>query len=254
MPDFTLNGFPHHWEEAGDGDEALVLVHGASTSGKQMLPHMAEFTSRFRVIVPDMRGMGQSAHVESIPASAWVDDLRALLDHLGLQRVHLYGFSLGSRVVMRFAADYPERVASLIVDAPIVYNEEDVQEAVHQRFDASSIPAERKKEMERWHGGAWATVVANYQHIRQQADVQEYLDMRERSKAITAPTLILRGDDRTGPYPLEHSTLLYRTIKDSWLAILPNTRSGVLVRSSKSAYTMMWTFLNNVTGATVTAA
>jgi pimeloyl-ACP methyl ester carboxylesterase len=60
MPDATINGYKHHWEDLGSG-EALVMFHGAANSGLTLKNHAQEMSKDFRVIVPDMRGMGQSA-------------------------------------------------------------------------------------------------------------------------------------------------------------------------------------------------
>src|SRR5262245_6823068 len=122
MPEATINGFKHHWEEAGSG-EPLIMVHGAAGAGKTFAPQIEELSKSHRVIAVDLRGMGGSARVESIPASAWVDDLGGLVDHLGFSKVNLLGVSLGARISLRYAINNPDRVQSLVLDNPIVLNE-----------------------------------------------------------------------------------------------------------------------------------
>ena len=95
MPEATINGFKHHWEEAGSGD-VLVMIHGASGAGIGFAPQIEELSKTYRVLAVDLRGMGQSARVSSIELSAWVDDLGGLLDELGIDSVNIFGVSLGS--------------------------------------------------------------------------------------------------------------------------------------------------------------
>src|SRR5690606_35851185 len=65
-----------------------------------------------RVIAPDLRGHGESAAPEGVYSmESLADDVRKLLDHLGLQRVVLLGHSLGGYVTLAFAERYPERLA-----------------------------------------------------------------------------------------------------------------------------------------------
>ena len=119
MPTATINKFLHYYEDVGDGD-VLILLHGATGSAHQFEEHIPALSQQYRVIVPDMRGMGRSAHVEQLDSvSAWVDDVYALLDYLGIGSAHVMGSSLGSRVSMRLALEHPGSVMSLILDAPI---------------------------------------------------------------------------------------------------------------------------------------
>ena len=65
----------------------------------------------------DVRGFGGSGPRDSVPYQSHAD-LRALLDHLGIERAHLVGLSLGGRIAVDFALIYPERVQSLVLADP----------------------------------------------------------------------------------------------------------------------------------------
>ena len=119
MPLTTSNGFKHYYEDTGSGTP-LVLVHGATSSHYQWSEHTPAIAERYRVIAPDLRSMGASEHVAELPPTAWVDDVKALTDELGLERFFIGGSSLGSRVAMRFTLTYPERIKALLVDAPLI--------------------------------------------------------------------------------------------------------------------------------------
>lgn len=76
------------------------------------------FSREFRCITYSQRGFGFSPEVPGGPGrSAFVEDLRGLLDSLGIERVSLVGQSMGGRSVLGFAAAYPERVEALVMSS-----------------------------------------------------------------------------------------------------------------------------------------
>jgi pimeloyl-ACP methyl ester carboxylesterase len=94
-----------------------VLVHGLATSMAFWYPQIASrLTAGNRVTLYDLRGHGRSAMTRSgyTPATM-ADDLRRLLDHLGIERAHLVGHSFGGVVALRLACADQSRVASLML-------------------------------------------------------------------------------------------------------------------------------------------
>ncbi|MEV7218405.1 alpha/beta fold hydrolase [Streptomyces sp. NPDC056353] len=104
------NGGHLFFRAAGRG-EALVLVHGFTLDHRLWSRQFERFRSGFRVIAYDCRGFGRS----SLPTSPYspADDLRAVLDRLGIARAHLVGLSMGGRIAVNFALAHAERVSSL---------------------------------------------------------------------------------------------------------------------------------------------
>jgi pimeloyl-ACP methyl ester carboxylesterase len=226
MPDAILNGYKHHWEEAAPptdlrtgSAETLVMLHGAAASGKLLTPHLEELSKTLRVVIPDIRGMGQSERVSSIQPNAWEDDLGALLDYLAVEKTHLYGTSLGSRICLRFTIDNPGRVLSLVLDNPLVSN----NPAMDARF-VSPPPAtpEQARRNEMLHGADWEVAVSNYYAIRNDQAFQAHHNFRELAKAVKVPTLISRGDSRTDlVHPLADALEMFNLIESSRLWIKP---------------------------------
>jgi pimeloyl-ACP methyl ester carboxylesterase len=119
---------------AGPGDApVLVLVHGNVSSARFFAPSMSVLAGRFRCLAPDLRGFGLS-ETAGVDARRGVrdfaDDLHALLTESGLaikregevggrQRVHLLGWSLGGGVVLQYAIDHPDAVASIVLESPL---------------------------------------------------------------------------------------------------------------------------------------
>ncbi|OUM97888.1 MAG: alpha/beta hydrolase [Paenibacillaceae bacterium ZCTH02-B3] len=97
---------------AGTSVPPLVLLHGYGGSHRYFDEIFPLLTKHLRVIAPDLRGHGDSAAPEGVYSmETLADDVRKLLDHLGLERVVLLGHSLGGYVTLAFAERYPERLA-----------------------------------------------------------------------------------------------------------------------------------------------
>jgi pimeloyl-ACP methyl ester carboxylesterase len=104
-----------YYETVGAGD-VVVLNHGLGGNHAiwyQQVPVLAE---RFQVVTWDQRGFGRSTNAkgENSPAAA-ASDLAAVLDHLGIERAHLVGQSMGGWVVMGFALAHPDRARSIVL-------------------------------------------------------------------------------------------------------------------------------------------
>lgn len=174
MPTIQLNGLKHYYEDIGSG-EVLVMLHGANGSGHSFEMHYPELSKHFRIITPDLRSMGRSEHVETMPASGWVDDLNALLDLLGIKAAHIYGSSLGSRVALRFAVENPDRTLSVILTAPHTYLSNELNDNMN-RFDddGSKLPAAEQELRLIRHGEDWLDAHRNFYNIRNVPELQQY--------------------------------------------------------------------------------
>ncbi|ODQ84290.1 alpha/beta fold hydrolase [Mycolicibacterium holsaticum] len=200
----------------------LVIVHGAASSARSLLECATALGERRQVILPDLRGMGDSDRITSLQATDWVDDLLALLDHLGVDTVDLAGVSLGARIATRFTLDHPERVSSLIVDAPMVRASADGEEAVNRIFGPSRDEG-MTTLLKLWHGSDWESLTENYLRLRQDPDLQEYYDFSESLERIALPVFVTRGDADDPIHPVSHAAEFHRRIERSALWIAPHT-------------------------------
>ena len=107
-----VSGGRIYYEVAGRGP-AVVLSHGGFGDRRMWDPQFAVLARNFRVVRYDHRGFGNS----SFPDSAYspVRDLVQLLDHLGIDKTHLVGNSMGGAFALDFALLQPARVARLVV-------------------------------------------------------------------------------------------------------------------------------------------
>src|SRR5215813_1603481 len=105
MPRLTVNGICLNVESTGTGDP-LVLLHGFTGSAATWKSHAEAFARRFQVIAVDLHGHGLSdspADPQRYSIEHCAEDLLAILDHFGYQRVNLLGYSMGGRVALHFA-------------------------------------------------------------------------------------------------------------------------------------------------------
>jgi pimeloyl-ACP methyl ester carboxylesterase len=109
------NATTRYWTDGDAGDPALVFLHGATLDHRSWDPQVEALHSRYRVVVPDLRGHGESAAPEPFAFASAVDDVVTLLDELGLERVGLVGLSLGGNIAQEIVHRDPGRVAALVV-------------------------------------------------------------------------------------------------------------------------------------------
>lgn len=107
-----LNGTTIGYDTAGNGP-AVVLVHAGVGDRRLWDNQMDAFSANHQVVRLDLRGFGETA-LPGAPFS-YLDDVRALLDHLGIERAALVGNSFGGRVTLDFALVSPERTNALVL-------------------------------------------------------------------------------------------------------------------------------------------
>lgn len=105
-----------------DNGVPVVFIHGNFSAATYWEETMLALPAGFRGIAPDLRGYGDSEDklVDGKRGMRdWADDLKALSDALGPKPAHLVGWSLGGGVILQFALDHPQLVASLTLVCPV---------------------------------------------------------------------------------------------------------------------------------------
>ena len=105
----------------GGAGPAVVMLHGFGDTGDMWAPIAAKLMHDHTVIVPDLRGMGLSAHPDTgYTKKNQAVDVAGILDHLNIQRADLVTHDIGNMVGYAFAAQYPARVTRwVVIDAPL---------------------------------------------------------------------------------------------------------------------------------------
>jgi pimeloyl-ACP methyl ester carboxylesterase len=231
-----------YWESTGTGSPVL-LIHGLGLSGGAWWRTVDALSPTLRVITFDHRGVGRSESLTpAYTTEAMADDAAAVLDALGLDDAHVYGFSLGGMVAQQLALRHPRRVRSLVLGA----TQPGGRRAV--RADGEVMAFFRRRPGIRQDQAAWESVQYNYgPHCRaQHADrIAEDIEWRlgqpfnahayrahifaaslhncyGRLDRIAAPTLVVHGaHDRI--IPVENAHLMAERLPNCRLTVLEGT-------------------------------
>lgn len=146
-----VNGVSYHVEIVNaDQQETIVFLHGFTGSTKSWQPVIAEW-SDLKIVLIDLIGHGETdcpEDVEHYRMQRQLEDLDALFDQLGLDKMTLVGYSMGGRTALAYACSFPERLKGLVLESasPGLRNEEERQErrtrdeGLAQRIVAGGIP------------------------------------------------------------------------------------------------------------------
>jgi pimeloyl-ACP methyl ester carboxylesterase len=166
--------------------------------------------------------MGKSDRTPYLPARTWQDDLLGLLDELRIDQAHVAGTSLGARVATRIALDAPDRVTTLVVDAPILRNEP-AGDAALTHLLGPDMPAHFATSVADWQGEGWREVVETYRSARSDAGFQAHYSTAAEVSRLRMPVFITRGDTDDAMHPISHATQLHAACATSALWIAPRT-------------------------------
>ena len=114
----TINGARLYYEVAGDG-APVVLVHGFTLDTRMWDDQFLPLAEHYRVVRYDVRGFGRSDLPTDTPYAHY-DDLRGLLDHLGISAAAVIGLSMGGGIAADFALAHPDLTRALVlIDAAL---------------------------------------------------------------------------------------------------------------------------------------
>ncbi len=219
MPQVKIGPHSLHYEERGQG-MPVVLVHGFPLDRRIWQAQLEGLSDAFRIVVPDLRGFGQSTSDATFTLEALADDLHAFLHQIFAAPCVLGGLSMGGYVVFEHLVKYPTDLCGLmLVDTKC---EADTDETKANRLRmanaARSGGARAVADMMEAKMTSPTTCRQNpkvVERLRQIMDSQspqtlEYAslamrdrpDYRERLASIACPTLIIVGqDDAFAPPP-----------------------------------------------------
>ena len=243
MPHVDLNGARLHYELRGEGPLAYVHCHGLGQGGEPFeRDDMDWYAGHFRTLSWDQRGLGRSGGAERYSLPLYASDLDALLGHLGIERAVIFGVSWGGVLALRFALDFPDRVAALVLDSTSSESNVRASENWYMRGELARLgeAALGGREMQPAFDGH--RTVAQTPEAPQVPQVRpEHLDsyvaqcraiagLREHPLTpdlgrITAPTLVVGGgkDEVAGA---AGSVIISRRIPGARLEILPEAGHG----------------------------
>ncbi len=143
----TINGISLAYDDFGAGP-AVVLVHGFPLDRRMWQPQTAELVRvGYRVIVPDLRGFGES----QVPAKSWTlghlaADLVGLLSYLGIGRAVFCGFAMGGSILLHLLEKHPDKVAGACFVSSRVRSD-DILEKVRRSELVDKLAAGNREEV-----------------------------------------------------------------------------------------------------------
>ena len=118
MPYVESNGIQMYYEEQGSGDP-LIMIMGITANGATWEAHAADWSEKFRCIMPDNRGVGLSDKPTGDYSSEMMaDDYAGLMDALGIEKARIVGVSMGSIIAQQLCLKHPEKVQSAVLMCP----------------------------------------------------------------------------------------------------------------------------------------
>ena len=242
----AINGIDLYHEVHGTG-RPLVVLHGgvmnAETCFGAMLPHL---TKAHQVIAVDLQGHGHTAGTDRpLSLSNFAADVVGLLDHLGIERADLFGFSLGSLVSTEMAVTYPTRVGRLVLASGHIRADGYHPEILAPEQTSPLLPTEADFEAMQV---AYAAVAPDPDQFfpfleKMQPVVSAFEGWSDAAiGGIEGPTLIIVGDRDF--VRLEHAALMLELFPDAQLAVLPATTHMQVIRRTDALLALVEPFLD----------
>lgn len=126
MPEFEYDGHTISYDEYGEGDRPLILIHGLLMSRRmfdRLGPEMAALGNR--VIAVDLLGHGRSdrpPQMSNYSMTFFARQVESLMDHLGIDQAAVGGTSLGANATLELNHMSPERVKAMMIEMPVLDN------------------------------------------------------------------------------------------------------------------------------------
>jgi pimeloyl-ACP methyl ester carboxylesterase len=234
MSVIRANGLDVAYAVEGDGPP-LVLLHGASSSSRvDFGPYLPNARRAFRCYLPDARGHGGTRWdaADGFRYEWLVDDVAGFVDALGLDTLHLMGFSMGGVTALAYAIRHPERLRTLVLIGTTMEREPRAS-VVRRLLDPGRIETTDPRwaaELARAHDpvqgvGAWRRLLSAIA-----ADVESQpLPTAQDVHRIGAPALVAVGD-RDPIVPVDQALALRRLLPDARLLVAPRSGHEVIRR------------------------
>jgi pimeloyl-ACP methyl ester carboxylesterase len=245
MPLLKRQDVELYYELHGSGPP-LLLIAGLASDSQSWLPVLPALAERYTVILLDNRGAGRSTQACATSIELMAEDCLALLSHLGLQKVHLVGHSMGGMVALELSLRCPELVQSMVLLASAARNsrrnnllfadwadaaETESDQAAWFRTILAWILTERffdAKEMV----DAVLTYLRTYPWpqsaaaFRGQVEAIARYDATDRLGQVTVPTCVIAAEQDI-LLPLQHSEQLARGIPGAELQVVAGAAHSV---------------------------
>jgi pimeloyl-ACP methyl ester carboxylesterase len=197
-----VNGLNLYFETHGAG-RPLILLHGGLGSGEMFGPILPALAERHQVITPDLQGHGRTADIDRpIDVRLMADDIAAFIEHLGLDKPDVVGYSLGGGVALLTAIKYPAMVRRLVAASAHIRRDAIYPEMLAQQGQVSAAAADLLKDTPMYQ--LYRRVAPRPEGFPQLLDkmgagMAEDFDFTEEVRSLQVPTLFVAADADMAP-------------------------------------------------------
>ena len=219
-----VNGLDLYFETHGAG-RPLVLLHGGLGSGEMFGPILPQLAERHQVVTVDLQGHGRTADIDRpIDYRLMADDVAALIDHLGLEKPDVVGYSLGGGVALQTAVKYPAKVRRLVSVSTYIRSDAVYPEIRAQQGQVNAAAVEFMKDTPMYQ--LYQRVAPRPEDFPRLLDkmgeaMSKDFDFTEEVRNLQVPTLIAAADADMAPpsHFVEAFKLLGGGLRDGgWMA------------------------------------
>jgi len=241
------NGVRLAYRVVGQG-EPLLMLHGFNGTDATWDLVVDDFSSDYMVILPQLRGHGQSTNPSGeFTHQEVAEDIYGLLDELEVDEFKAVGFSTGGMTLLHMATSQPERVSAMVLIGATSYFPDQAREIMWS-MAPDSMPTAQLEGIGRRHGGGLeqARMLMGQFH----AFKDSYEDMNFTPpllSTIAARTLIVHGD-RDMFFPVSIPTEQYEAIPDAYLMVLPNSGHAAIPQDPEGRAYLVATFRRFLAG------
>ncbi|MEV0430506.1 alpha/beta fold hydrolase [Micromonospora sp. NPDC050495] len=189
--------------EAHGAGRPLILLHGGLGSGEMFGPVLPALAARHQVIAVDLQGHGRTADIDRpLDLEFMADDIAALIDHLGLDRPDLVGYSLGGGVALRTALRHPGRIGRLVAASTHIRSDAIYAEMRAQQGQVTGAAAEFMKDTPMYQ--LYQRVAPRPEDFPRLLDkigelMAKDFDLTDEVRGLQVPTMIVAGDADMAP-------------------------------------------------------
>ncbi|WP_433500802.1 alpha/beta fold hydrolase [Sphaerimonospora sp. CA-214678] len=197
-----VNGINLYYETYGAG-RPMILLHGGLGSGEMFGPILPTLADHHQVILPDLQGHGRTGDIDRpLDTRLMADDVAALIDHLGLHKPDVVGYSLGGGVAFQVAVGYPEKVGRLVMASANISRDAVYPEMLGQQGQVSGAAAEFMKDTPMYE--LYQRVAPRPEDFPKLLDkigeaMAKDFDFSEEVRGLRVPTLVVAADADMAP-------------------------------------------------------
>ena len=272
----TPDGLTLSYERRGSGP-LLVCHPGGPGASAAEFRDFAGLDDTFELVLLSPRGSHGSDPAGDYALASYAADLDALREHLGREQIDLLGFSHGGIVAMTYAAMFAPRVRRLVLAGTLAVWGDEAEAAMKRSIDShrdESWYAEAKEAIEEEQAGEFSSVDELIANVQRQAPLYFHrwegneqvgrelfsdfaqseplhyfntvefptFDLRGELRSITAPTLVLVGDDDMIAGPVCADAII-RELPDSRLVTIPESGHFLYVEQPEAFRAALTDFL-----------